>query len=64
MSFITKLLYNQRDEYQTLLDLVNEQLEDGTVFKTPLEVESAQNSKANYEDILRGINDAIGSVGT
>jgi hypothetical protein len=59
MSYVVDLLNSKKEEYETLLNLVNNQFEKGNVFISEIEVDSAKKSKLHYEQVLADINEKI-----
>ncbi|GAA4879747.1 hypothetical protein GCM10023310_69900 [Paenibacillus vulneris] len=59
MTYVIDLLNNKKEEYETLLSLVNSQFEKGNVFRSEFEVDSAKKSKSHYEQILADINEKL-----
>lgn len=62
MNYVENLLKSKRGEYQTLLDLVNSQIKD-RVFRSKMEWDSAYESKAHYEGVLRDIDEKLKLIG-
>jgi hypothetical protein len=59
MSYVVNLLINKKEEYQTLLNILSRQLEDGNVFRSQFEVDGACEAKSRYEVIIRDIEEKL-----
>lgn len=60
--YVISLLENKKEEYETLLELVNKQLADGNVFRSQFEIDSAQKSKSHYKEVLTDINEKLNLI--
>lgn len=63
MSFVVKLLNEKKEEYEFLLNRINDQLERGNVYRSQWEIDCALQSKAYHESILSDINEKLGLIG-
>jgi hypothetical protein len=62
MSYVVDLLRNKKEEYQSLLQLVNRQLESYNILRSKFERDSALTSKTRYEEILRDIDEKLSLI--
>lgn len=60
--FVVNLLLSKKEEYETLLELVNKQLEAGDVLRSQFEIDSAKKSKTYYEEVLMDINEKLNLI--
>lgn len=62
MSYVVDLLKLKRVEYNNLLDHVNNQFEQGDVFRSRAEFDSAKGAKKYYEDVIKDIDEKLEAI--